>query len=240
MEIVTVLRVMLWAFFGLVLLSVLVCLIRKLLRKSPRLERTLTVLIIASTLFGTAYWLISRGIESWRASRNEKVAADKRAKMSRLQTQEAIEALITTNQAVRDWKNNLCAQASGSPVFTSELQSALVRTDNRPVLVTGLLNDTRSEAGHYVLTVTSYLCRETELRFELVAGPDEARLVLMHQSESVPYYAVAAEIAGVEKSDSTSENGNSVFVVRGQCSNLVFTGFDGFSIDMDERRGKGR
>jgi hypothetical protein len=238
MPVVTVLRVMLWLSLELILVSALVCLIKKLFGKSPRLERTLTVLLIAGVVLGTGYWLLSREIASRRTSRIAQEAADKRTKMSRQRTQDAIESLITTSRASRDWKDNLCAQGSDSPVFTSELQGALVRTDNRPVFITGLLNDMRDRAGQHVLTITSYPCRGTELRLELAASADQGRLVLAHRSESPPYYAVVAQVAEVEKSESMSEDGDSVFVVRGQCSNLVFTGLDGFSIDMDERLGK--
>jgi hypothetical protein len=163
MPVVTVLRVMLWLSLELVLVSALVCLIKKLFGKAPRLERTLTVLLVAGAVLGTGYWLVSHEIASRRISRNAQEAADKRAKVSRRETQDAIGTLITTSQAVRDWKNNLCTQDSDSPVFTSELQGALVRTDNRPVFITGLLSDMKDRAGQHVLTITSYPCRGTEL-----------------------------------------------------------------------------
>jgi hypothetical protein len=200
----------------------------------PKVERTLVVLIFGSAVLGAAYWFGSREIASRRASQEENEAADRREKMQRQETQDAMEALITTNRAVRDWKRSLCTQNYTAPILTSELQNALVTKDDRPVLITGSLTDMRDQNGQYVLTLSSHLCRDARLRVELALSSEESRIVLARRSESMPYYAIAAQVRSVEKTDTASDNGDSIFVVRGRCSNLIFTGFDGFSIDMEE------
>jgi hypothetical protein len=110
--------------------------------------------------------------------------------------------------------------------------------DNRPILITGSLSDFREQAGQSVLTLSSHICRDAQLRVELVTNADEARVVLAQRSESPSYYAATAQIASVEKAEAGTENGGSVFIARGQCSNLLFTGFDGFSIDVEESLAK--
>lgn len=235
---VTILAVMCFLFIGITLLSALITLIEKLFGKSPRLKRSLRLLLVGGVLVGGGYWLVARAIASLRNSQNEKRAANQREKLQRQEVKDAIETLTTTSYAVRDWKNALCIQGYVSPILSSELQSVLVRPDNRPVLITGTLSDMRNQAGRYVLTLSADLCREARLQVELDASSDDAGVVLARRSDSLPYYAVAARVVSVEKAEAAAENGDSVFIVRGQCSNLVFTGFEGFSIDLEESLAK--
>jgi hypothetical protein len=236
----TVLVTMCVVFLGVILLSVAVIVIRKLFSRSPKLGRILPALVVGGAIFGAAYWFISREIASHKAMQNEKRDAVERERKQRQQTQTDIEALISMSNAARDWKNSVCKQDYVSPVLTSELQSALMRTDSRPVLITGSLRDMNDQDGQYVLTLSAHLCRDARIQVELEANSDQARVMLAHRSESLPYYAVAAQVSSVKKAAVVPENNDSVFLVRGRCLDLVFTGFDGFSIDMDESLAKSR
>jgi hypothetical protein len=231
---VTLLKVMCFCLVGITFLSMLTPLTGKLFGKSSKLARALRLLLVGGILVGGGYWLVARAIAARRISQNEKRAADQREKLDRQEAKDAIETVITTSNAVRDWKNNLCAQVYASPILSSEIQSVLVRPDNRPVLITGFLRDMRDQTGRYVLSFSVELCREARLQVELDASSDEASVVLARRSESPPYYAVAARVVSVEKTETVAPNGDSVFLVHGECSKLVFTGFEGFSIDMDE------
>lgn len=240
LEYIDILKALFFLSIGIVVVSVVVSLIKMLFRNSPKLAQTIAVLVVGAVLTGTGWWLISRAISLRRASQNERRAEGERARTRRRKTQDAMEVLITTSHAVRDWKTTLCTRDYASSILTSDLQDALVRTDNRAVLITGSLEDMRAQDAEYVLTISSNFCRDADLRFELVTSGDEARLVLAHRSDSPQYYAIAARISSIEKAVAGSDNGDSVFVARGRCEDLAFTGFDGFSIDVEEILHKSR
>jgi hypothetical protein len=149
------------------------------------------------------------------------------------QTRQAIAQFLSSTNSIDDWKNNVCRPEQVAPLLSPELQTALLRQNARPVLLTGLLEDMRQEKDESVLTLSSQLaCGGITVRSDLTLEPNQTQIILAHRNEFLQYYAVAARIASVEK-----VNG-SVFLVRGECAGLLFTGQDGLSIDLDESQSK--
>lgn len=187
------------------------------------------VLAIGASLLGVIALFVNHEIVERKAQATQAQTAI----LQQRKVKQAIAGLAASSGAIADWKSDICKSSYASPVLTSELQDALMRTGNRPVLITGLLGDARRDQnGQQFISISAYVpCRNTKLQVELLATPEDAREVLARRSESLQYYAAIAEVTSVEKKD---DDDDSIFLVRGQCLNLLFTGFDGMSIDMDQ------
>jgi hypothetical protein len=185
-------------------------------------------------LLGVVAWI---GVHEWNVKKEE-AAESNRENLRREETQQAINALVASTDAVVDWRTALCDHGYTTPILTTDLQSALLRSDNRPVLVAGDLSDIRQQDREYLVTLSSHLCRGTQLRVEATADSEQAAGVLSHRSERIAFFAIALDVATVQKEAVTSDDGSDSsgeFVVRGQCLRLLFTGSSGFFIDIHSR-----
>lgn len=178
--------------------------------------------------------VVAVGLLTHHEARERRKQADQ-AEIERRQQQEvanAIRALVRSHHADATWENSICSPDFLASVLTSELQDALIGSERRPVLISGSLTDAREEAGQQILSFSSSLhCRDARLRVELESNADLKAQVLARRSEGLPYYAIIAEIASVERSG--EEGGKSVFLVRGHCVAVLFTGWEGLSLELE-------
>jgi hypothetical protein len=147
----------------------------------------------------------------------------------------AIQAFTVSTRSATDWQAQLCRQGS-SAIFSSDLQNALIRSDSRPALLTGELEDIREAANSYVFIFRSHPCANVTLRLELVGDQTQSHELMANRKNSTPYYAVALFAESVEKDEQTTSDSDSTerrFVVRGRCANTLFTGLDGEILDLN-------
>jgi len=166
------------------------------------------------------------GVHEWNA--RKETATDRLRYEERLhETQRTIDAFVASTGSAADWKITLCQSGNVSHILTADLQSVLLRSDNRPVLVSGDLSDVRQEDGGYIITVSSRLCRGAQLRIEATADPGRVADVLAHRSGRIGYVALALRATTVQKQPDNPVGGNDgfgdgvipedEFLVRGQC-----------------------
>jgi len=198
-----------------------------------------------STVFWTALTagvLVFLGIHEWTA-RKQQAAQEAAAELRLQDTQRAIDALVASTGAVADWKAIICSPENKSSVLTAELQQVLLRDDNRPLLVTGNLEDMSDDNGQHVIEMSSDLCRNATLSVQATADSEQAKTVLSHRSERVAYLAMAVRVTSVQKQQANSakagtdgsdegDNLEDVFVVRGQSMQIISTGWEGFRLDI--------
>jgi hypothetical protein len=199
-------------------------------------------------LLGLVIWgILILGVPGWFAVRyvRDKIAeykqeqAEKRNNAIHMElVRERIKSFMAVNLAVDDWRGTLCRQRHSDTIFTSDLQHAFKREDNRPILIFGILKDIKEQDGQYLLTFDSDSCGDSELRFELTADPEHARDVFGHRQEPAPYYAIAAQTGVVDKNEDGPPDSDlahkKMFVVRGRCSGLLFVGLDGVLIHLEQ------
>lgn len=192
------------------------------------------------------FWSIAVGFFGWvgvqyvrgkiEAARQEN-AERRAAALQNEEIRKEISKLTAANSAIDTWTSDLCRHSRGGELFTSDLQRVFIRTDGRPILVYGTLEDLKEEGGEYAAIVTSNLCRGAKLRLELVTNADAVKPIADHRTDRTPFFALAVRADSVEKRSapsSESADTNGEFVIKGRCTNLLFTGTVGVVILFDQ------
>lgn len=184
------------------------------------------------------------GAHEWAVKKQD--AADQtRRELKREQTQMAIDTLVRSTNAIEDWSTALCAKAGSGVTVTADFQDALQNAGSRPLLISGDLEDVRSENGQYILSLKSDLCRGAQIRVEAITDQTETAYVLSHRSTRPAYFHVVVQPASVkertgktrsdEADDSDDDLDAHTFVLRGKCVQVLFTGSDGFFLELHRR-----
>jgi hypothetical protein len=216
------LKVIALGFVGVVAVSLVLTLVRKLFARRPTAQRVVTALVLTILIVGCSYWIVERVL----ASRREQRELETHEAMRRQQLREAIAALAASNQAIDDWRSSLCAGRLNSPLLTADLQEVLDRANGRPLLFSGLLKDVKKESGSYIVSLSSHVCGGTSIHLELSMEPSYLPEVSAHRAD-IPYFTVAALPISVQKRVDGS------FLMRGRCLAILFTGADGMNAEFE-------
>ena len=201
--------------------------------------------------FQIAAWVIVIGviIVGWqvRAKNESKIKSTeqareesaKQAEQTRKETiHKAIIELANKHNAVVNWKEPL--SKIESYVFTMEVEDALLRKDNRPVLFLATVLDVERKENKYLL---HFLVEDLEglsvIKFVLDSSDEQVKKITQQQFEDrlSEKFAVIAEIQKVRrvvfnlKAEIDSEEPvirvvttDSIFIVSGKCLDLLFVG----------------
>jgi hypothetical protein len=221
MEFIFISKVLALAFVGVVAVSLVLTLVRKLFASRPTAQRVVTAVVITILTVGGSYWIVERVL----ASRRDQRELETHEAMRRQQLRDAIAALALSNQAIDDWRSSLCAKRLNSPLLTTDLQEMVDRANGRPLLLSGLLKDVKEENGSYIVSLTTH-CGATSLRLEMTMDASYMSEVRAHRAD-IPYFILAALPTSVQK----QVNGS--FLMRGRCLALLFTGTDGMNAEFE-------
>ena len=113
----------------------------------------------------------------------------------------AVATLASRHGADAEWEKPFTTQRLGA--YTYELQRALIKTDGRPVILTGALDDIIAVAGdQYEIRGRQSLPVGPTLYFSLRCGTDRISVLLGRTPElldAIAEYAIAARIARISK-----------------------------------------
>jgi len=195
--------------------------------------------------FQIAAWVVVIGgvIVWWVFAKNDepktKSAEQAKTKQAKEEsTRKAIIELADKHNAVVNWSEPLSKKLFLSPVFTIEVEDALLRKDNRPVLFLATVKDVeRKENKYLVRFVVGFLEELPMIEFVLDCTDEQAKKITQQQIEFLERYAVIAEIQKIRKVmfDLKANNDNEepeisvdttddVFIVSGKCLDLLFVG----------------
>jgi hypothetical protein len=222
MEFIFISKVSALAFVGVVAVSLVLTLVRKLFASRPTAQRVVTAVVITILTVGGSYWIVERVL----ASRRDQRELETHEAMRRQQLREAIAALAASNQAIDNWRDSLCAGRLNSPLLTADLQEVLDRANGRPLLFSGLLRDVKEVRGLYIVSLSSHVCGATSLHLELSMEPSYLSEVHAHRTD-IPYFTIAALPTSVQKQI------NGSFLMRGRCLAILFTGADGMNAEFE-------
>ncbi|MFA5271977.1 MAG: hypothetical protein WC412_06555, partial [Candidatus Omnitrophota bacterium] len=149
----------------------------------------------------TVWVVVVGGVGVWwlsvkhNAVKNEK-AQETKDKYAQEETQKAIAQLSNKYNAVSDWSELLSKKSVISPILTIEVEDALLRKDNRPVLLRVTLDDVERKENNYL----AYFAADfTALKFVLDCNDRQIKKITQRQLESLDEYAVVAEIQKIRK-----------------------------------------
>lgn len=185
-------------------------------------------------LLAIVYWLISSVISDRRSeAQKERVETEKR-----LQTEKCVADMAAKHNAVTDWKQAFDKKglALFEPTYTVEVEDALIRTDDRPIMFFAAVADVVRETNTYSVHFYNWFgaILRADIHFVLDCRPDQVKEIMLHRAGLFEKYAIVAQISGVKKvklkattsteSDEIALEPSNVFIAEGRCLDLRFVG----------------
>ncbi|MFQ5904226.1 MAG: hypothetical protein ACE5JO_11095, partial [Candidatus Binatia bacterium] len=176
-------------------------------------------------------------IYSGHGSRSEDEAKGKETAQKILKLKLSISEMAAKYHAVTDWdKEFKSREFYVAPVYTLEVQNALLETDGRPILFHAPLADIEKAGNRYIVRFggLSY----PDIYFELECSPGQVRELLENQDDlSRRNYAVVAQIKRVfrpnlvvraypRKGEETGIEieSSDIYMAEGTCVDLLYMG----------------
>ena len=189
-----------------------------------------------------AVWVvIIGGIGVWWFSvkhntvKNEK-AQEAKSEYEQEEKQKTITQFSNKYNAVSDWSELLSKKSATSPILTMEIEDALLRKDNRPILLRVTLDDVERKENKYLAYFSADFSVDfTSLKFILDCNDEQIKKITQRQLRLSDEYAVIAEIQKIRKITFESavedkdgeESGTYIMdtlIATGKCLDLLFSG----------------
>ena len=202
--------------------------------------------IVLALVIGIVLNLISCQ-DSANQAKKEKTESEK---IKTEQIKQAISEMVARHNAVADWKKNFVQKdpnALLNNIYTIDLEAALVRSDNRPVLFYAPVVDVERRDNKYFAHFQTggfilHSLFSPDIHFVLECDSEQAKKIMAQQPNMFDEYAVVAFISSVrramfkvnadpvssEEADLVVEP-SGIFIVNGQCLELLFIGDYGIS-----------
>jgi hypothetical protein len=136
------------------------------------------------------YWLISGGLQhlsSVAQVQKEKLAKEEE---ERIKAERSIADMAKRNKAVAAWPEAF--------EYTIDVQDALIRTDNRPIVFLARIKDVvRASSNNYVCF--EGVSDPPEIQFILDCRSDQIERIMQHRTDSMEHYAVVARISDLKR-----------------------------------------
>jgi len=171
--------------------------------------KIVTIVIVLAV----AYWIVS-GVLSRRQTQAQRRAAKVEEQAEkRVQIKKSLEDMVVKYNAATEWHRDFDfdqenAGLFGPPIYTIQIEDALVRADKRPVMFVAHVEDVvKGETEYSVHFSTAdpfgiFLSRPS-IRFILHCTHDQVNLIMQNPRDAGLFerenYAVIAEISGVRK-----------------------------------------
>ncbi len=200
--------------------------------------------IFAIVILGIVFWVFS----SKTTEKQSKIEKEKLETKQHVETKNIVSAMIAKHNAVADWRK--CFGEKGISLldhtYTIEIQDALIKTDGRPILFFGSVNDIVRKDDNFVVYFSNLFddllgsWSPANVRFVLECTALQVDKILKKPTEKFNFnnnFAVIAQITEVKKNrfqltadPSGNENidirfaPSNVFMATGNCLDLVFVG----------------
>lgn len=125
---------------------------------------------------------------------------------------QAVSDMVEKHNAIKDWEKNLDKHS----LYTIQVEDALIRNDNRPILFFGRVNDITEKANKYFLHFRKML--SPNIYFVLECNEEQVKNIL-HTKDS-PFYAVVARISSIQRTKFEFEHYH-IFIANGLCIDLL-------------------
>ncbi|HUW17818.1 MAG TPA: hypothetical protein VMW16_00780 [Sedimentisphaerales bacterium] len=154
-------------------------------------------------------------------------------------TRQEIEAMCAKYNAARDWGESWrhtlddASELMFFPLYTIEVEEALVRTDGRPIaLIADVVDVMKEENGYSVQFGELWFNRHSpanDIRFILDCTSEQVDSIIRNRKNWLAHYAVIARISDVKEVQFTKNDegyfGSAMFMAKGPCLDVLFVGY---------------
>ncbi len=206
------------------------------LLRGYRMKNILGKIVTLVIVLAIGYWIVS-GIVSTR--RTETVKQESKDE-KQLQTEKSLADMITKHNAVTDWRHGFKDSTLIEPAYTIEVEDALIRTDDRPIIFFAAVEDVVKEENKYSVYFNNKFdfLLGANIHFVLDCTPNQVNEIMLGpRSLFESNYAVIAKVSNIEKCIvriTTEDNRrvvlgspivtSNVFIASGRCLDLLFVG----------------
>jgi hypothetical protein len=168
-------------------------------------------------------------------------AAARAEKERRMAEINSVKSFAASTNAIVDWQKTLCNGDTGTHLFSTDLETVLVRPDGHGMMFYGELKDIlHSNDNSDVAVFRAHGCFDTKLELRLTASPEVVQKLQASRSQAIPYFVMSATITGVSKpgrptAGSTavsSDEWGDVIVVKGRIFDVLYIGPDGYQFEL--------
>jgi heme/copper-type cytochrome/quinol oxidase subunit 4 len=176
--------------------------------------------IVACVIGGLVFWQIQK---------------HKRKTNERDTIKQTVSDMVTTHNASTQWSKHFVdysikINGGHRPIYTTDVKSALITNDSKPILFYGGIVDvTNIDAEYYLLFDT---IKDVDITFKLRCDKERAERAM---STPEGFYAVVAVISDIKSSDFETDTHHSSapdviiinsFIAKGVCLDFMFLGRD--------------
>jgi hypothetical protein len=153
----------------------------------------------------------------------------------------SIKSFAASTNAIADWQKTLCNGDTGTHLFSTDLETVLVRPDGRGMMFYGeLKNIIHSSDNSDTAIFRAHGCFDTKLELRLTVGPEVLQKLQASRSQPIPYFVMSATITGVNKpvrpaagsAAASSDEWGDVIVVNGRIFDVLYIGPDGYQFEL--------
>lgn len=171
---------------------------------------------------------------------DEKVEEERLQTEQKLRIQMAISDMTRKFNAVTDWKNVFEKKDDmlWTPIYTIQVQQALLETQHRPILFHASLDDVFKQGDQYLARFVSWSYFPMVFHFELECTSEQAKRLIKNPTEMFandyaiiahirnvckPTFAVKPYPTGNEEAEVEIETSD-VFLATGECLDFLYVG----------------
>jgi hypothetical protein len=167
------------------------------------------------------------------------VKAEKERRLSEI---DSIKSFAGYTNAIVDWQKTLCNGDTDSHLYSTDLESVVVRPDGRGVMIYGELKEiihNKDNSGTAVFV--AHGCADTNLELRLTTSPEVVEKLQAGRSNPIPLFLMSATITSVSKPGKPTPradvNGSSnelgeVIIVKGRVFDVLYIGPDGYEFEL--------
>ncbi len=140
-----------------------------------------------------------------------------------LEEKQALSKLIAKYSAIDDWRDNL---EKLDDVYSIDVENALIRKDNLPLLISGYIQDIVTRDGKHYIYFSEVGSPSPEIIFILEYDSDQTEQLIKQLHENNEFTLIAS-ITSVQKSDNAlfDSDLSDKFLANGRCVELLNVGY---------------
>jgi hypothetical protein len=153
----------------------------------------------------------------------------------------SVRSFAASTNAITDWQKTLCNGDTGTHLFSTDLETVLVRPDGRGMMFYGeLKNILHSNDNSDTAVFSAHGCFDTKLELRLTVSPEVLQKLQASRSQPIPYFVMSATITGVSNPGrpaagsvaASSDEWGDVIVVKGRIFDVLYIGPDGYQFEL--------
>lgn len=129
----------------------------------------------------------------------------------------AIKNMIAKYNADDNWREKL---EEVDDIYVSDIQSSLIRKDNRPVLLYVQVADVSDSNDKSIISFRSREAHEPEIHFSLECSSQQAKSVIENRDTDFEYVVIAS-ISSVDRWPHKTDEDSEPFMASGRCLDLM-------------------